>query len=417
MNAGHRITEPLRWRGAGALALGSTPFAPLAAAAQQRAREGAGHAWLREHLPSELLARGPQDLLVWQWIALLLIALVAWPLGSLLSRLTRRLFVRMAAGTSVTWDDMLTRRMAGPLSLAWTLMLVYLAVPLLGLAKDAAGFIGSGLRGAFFVAFFWAIARSIDVVGQVLIDSEWGRQNAGSRSLVAIFARTAKLLVLALGLVALLSELGYPVASLIAGLGIGGLAFALAAQKTVENLFGAYSIAADQPFREGDFVKIEDFVGTVEKIGLRSTRIRTLDRTIITMPNGKLADMRLETFAARDRIRLHCMLGVVYDTTGAQMRQILEGFERVLREHPKIWPDAVVVRFAAFGASSLDIEVMAWFQTSDFGQFQGYRQEVLLRFMDVVEQAGSSFAFPTRTVHLVPPAEDQAAQRSAAAAE
>jgi len=202
--------------------------------------------------------------------------------------------------------------------------------------------------------------------------------------------------------VAALSELGYPVASLLAGLGLGGLAFALAAQKTVENLFGALSIGLDQPIREGDFVKVEEMVGTVEAIGLRSTRIRTLDRTLVSIPNGRLADMRLETFAARDRIRLACELGLVYETTEGQMREVLAGLEAVLRAHPLIWPDAVVVRFKQFGAFSLDIEIMAWFRTSDWGQFQGIRQEVLLQFMGVVQAAGTSMAFPTQTLHLTP---------------
>ncbi len=159
-------------------------------------------------------------------------------------------------------------------------------------------------------------------------------------------------------------------------------------------------------------MKVEEFVGTVEEIGLRSTRIRTLDRTLISIPNGKLADMRLESFSARDRMRLAAMVGLVYDTTAAQMRQVLEGLERVLREHPRIWPDAVVVRFSALGASSLDIEVMAWFQTSDWGEFQLMRQDVLLSFMDVVEKAGTSFAFPTRTVHLVQAKETAPALRA-----
>jgi MscS family membrane protein len=142
-------------------------------------------------------------------------------------------------------------------------------------------------------------------------------------------------------------------------------------------------------------------VGTVEAIGLRSTRIRTLDRTIITLPNGKLADTRVESFAYRDRIRLACELGLVYGTSAAQMRQILTGLERVLREHPKIFPDAVTVWFKELAASSLNIEIMAWFQTADFVEFQAIRQEILLRFMAVVEDCGSSFAFPTQTVHVV----------------
>jgi MscS family membrane protein len=194
------------------------------------------------------------------------------------------------------------------------------------------------------------------------------------------------------------------VATVLAGLGIGGIAIAFGAQKTIENLFGSISLAADQPFRVGDFVKIEDAVtGNVERIGMRSTQVRTLDRTLVSIPNGKLAEMRIESFGPRDRIRLACTLGLVYGTRPEQLERILAGLERVLREHPKIWPDTVVVRFEKLGASSLDINVMAWFATSDFNEFQVCREQALLGFMRVVEAEGSSFAFPTRTVHVVGP--------------
>jgi MscS family membrane protein len=361
--------------------------------------------WSREHMPAALLREGPYEVLLWQWLALPAVAALALVLGMLLGRLTRAALVRAARRTSAPWDDALLARIGPPLALAFAVLLGFAAVPWLVLPEPAEKVVLGALRGLTLVAFFWALARSVDVGVQLLIASPWGELHAGMRSLFALAARVAKLLVLATAAVALLSELGYPVASLIAGLGIGGLALALAAQKTVENLFGAFSIAADQPFREGDFVRIEDFVGTVELIGLRSTKIRTLDRTVITFPNGRLADMRLESFTARDRIRLACVVGVVYGTRRAQMLQILEGFERTLRGHPRIWREAVIVRFRELGASSLDIEVMAWFETADFAEFQLYRQEVLLGFMRVVEAAGSSFAFPTRTVHVVGAAE------------
>ena len=182
----------------------------------------------------------------------------------------------------------------------------------------------------------------------------------------------------------------------------GGIAIAFAAQKTVENFFGAVSIGVDQPLRVGDFVKAEGTLGTVESIGLRSTRIRTLDRTLVTVPNGKLADMQIETFAERDRIRMAVVVGLEYGTTAKQLRAVIAGIESLLRAHPKVWPD-VIVRFVGFGASSLDLDVWAWFQTTDFAEFRDIRQEVLLGIMEVVETNGCSFAFPTRTVHLVGP--------------
>jgi len=362
------------------------------------------HSWIREHVPAFMTAIGPLDVPWWQWAALLALVPGVLVLGIGLGRLTRRVFGRIAARTATPLDDVILAKLGGPLTAAWTLVLFRAFLPLLGLdealREPAVGF----QRTALLVVFLWALARSIDVGREVVARSRWAEANTASRSLIGLGARIAKIAVLAMAVVMLLSELGYPVASLLAGIGIGGIALALAAQKTVENLFGAFALGVDRPFCVGDFVRVEDFVGTVEVIGIRSTRIRTLDRTLISIPNGKLAEMRLESFSARDRIRLACTVGLVYGTTAAQMRTVLEGLERVLRAHPKIWPETVVVRFMELAESSLKIEVMAWFETADWNEFIAIRQEVLLGFMEVVEKAGTSFAFPTRTVQLAPTA-------------
>jgi MscS family membrane protein len=230
----------------------------------------------------------------------------------------------------------------------------------------------------------------------------WAIERPSTRSVHALGSRVVKALVVVIAGIGFLSGIGLPVASLLAGLGIGGIALAFGAQKTVENLFGAVAIGVDRPFREGDFVKVEDNVmGTIEEVGLRSTRIRTLDRTIVTLPNGRLSDMRIETYALRDRIRLATVLNLVYETTSAQMREILAGLEDVLRKQPLVWQDEVTVKFMQLGASSLDIEVMCWFLTTEFPKFRVIRQDILLQFMEVVEKAGSAFAFPTQTVHVI----------------
>jgi MscS family membrane protein len=356
--------------------------------------------WVRETLPQALLRPGPRELLWWQWLALPVMALLAWGLGNALGWISYKVLARAFARTKTTWDDELLHRLDGPVRFGWTLLVLRGMLPWLGLYAPARAFAGSLLGALGAVTLFWGLWRAADVAGTALTVT-WGGQSPSARSLLSIGTRLAKALVAVAGLLTAVAELGYPVTHLVAGLGLGGLAFALAAQKTVENLFGSVSLAVDQPFRVGDFVKIQDFVGTIEAIGLRSTSVRTLDRTLVSIPNGQLADQRLESYSARDRMRLACIVGVEYGTTAAQMRQVLEGLERVLRAHPKIWPDAVVVRFKEFAASSLDIEIMAWFQTPDWGEFQLIRQNVLLDFMQVVEGAGCSFAFPTRTVHLV----------------
>jgi MscS family membrane protein len=359
--------------------------------------------WFLEHLPGYMLRRGFLNLMLWQWVLLPATILCSWFLGYFLSRVSRKILGALARRTKASWDDELVAHIAGPLTLVWVLVIFSAVVPWLGLPATFARVSQSLIRGLFLFSLFWFLSRLVDTWGGRLIESQWARERSASRALVALGVRIGKVAVLVLACVAFISAMGYSAASLLAGLGIGGLAVALAAQKTLEHVFGAFALGIDQPFREGDFVKIEDFVGTVESIGLRSTRIRTLDRTVVAVPNGKLAEMRLESYTARDRLRLTCAVGLSYDTSASQMRQVLEGFEAILRNHPKIWPDAVIVRFTAFDDSSLKVEVMAWFLTTDWNEFQTIRQDVLLQFMECVQRAGTSIAFPTQTIHLATP--------------
>jgi MscS family membrane protein len=376
-------------------------FTPITVDSINRWFDGLPNRWTLELFPPWLLRPGFGDLLWWQWLALPVLAVAAWLAGLVLSRVSGMGLNRLAARTTATWDDLLIAKLNGPLTLAWTLAVLFVLVPLLGLVGPAQALIHTSLKVGLFLAFFWALLRSVDVLGTFLLQSHWAQTYPASRALVPLGGRVVKAGILAMAIVGVLGELGFSVTSLVAGLGIGGLALALAAQKTGENLFAAFSIGIDQPFRVGDMVNVEGIQGHVETIGMRSTRIRTPDRTLVTVPNGKLVELNIETFAARDRIRFTTRIGLVYGTTAAQMRQILDGFEAVLRGHPDTWPDNVIVKFVGFGESSMDIEVLCWFKTADLDVFREDRQEVLLGFMDVVEKAGSDFAFPTRTVHVV----------------
>jgi MscS family membrane protein len=357
--------------------------------------------FLSQHLPEALRAEGPAGLLWWQWLAIPGLLLVAWAGGWLLGLVTRRLLGHLAARTRVTWDDALLERLAAPLTFAWGLAVVAALYPSIALGASADTVLRHLLRAAGYFAFFWAGFRSVDVAFSVAAEAPVTRTSPSFVGLLPFLRKASKIALLALGVVAVLNELGFKVASLLAGLGIGGIALALAAQKTVEDVFASVTIGIDQPFRLGDFVKVDDVTGTVEQIGMRSTRIRTLDRTLVTIPNGKLTTQRAETFAVRDRMRLFANLGLVYSTTAEQLRAVLAGLEAELRAHPKIWPEGISVRFNEFRDSSLNVEVSAWFGTADWSEFTAIRQELFLRFMAIVEEAGSSFAFPTQTVHLV----------------
>jgi MscS family membrane protein len=364
--------------------------------------------WLIESLPESLRAIGPRGLAWWQWLALPVVLVVAWTTGAVLARFTRSLLVIVVRRTKVSWDDEVVSSLGGPLVLAWGVLASRALLSLLMLPDRAEAWAGKALRTVMFMAFFWLVLRLVTFAGQLMTTSTWALSRPASRSLVPLAARILQVGVLAMAVVAVLADLGYPVASLVAGLGIGGLALALAGQKTVENLFGAFSLGVDQPFRVGDFINVEGLVmGTVEVIGLRSTRIRTPDRTMITMPNGKLADMRIETFASRDRIRFATTLGLSRLSRAGQVRQVLAEVEKLLSEHPKLFPGSVTVRLKDITPSSLDVEVQAYFGLTDFGEFQTIRQELLLAFMEVVEKAGTGFALPTRAMVQLHPGSTQ----------
>ena len=360
---------------------------------------------LTDWIPEPLLSLGPWDLALWQWIAIGLLILVALIVGKFAVWTFSWIVKRIVDRTTTTLDDELISRLRRPLRLLGTIAVFRLAMPLLELPDYRADTIKNVLLAALAFGIVWGVLRVIDVIIAHASRAPWVMSRPTSRSLLSLVRRILKVVVVVIAAISFLGAIGLPIASLLAGLGIGGIALAFGAQKTVENLFGAFALGIDQPLREGDFVKLEaDTMGTVEAIGLRSTRVRTLDRTVVSLPNGKLADMRIETFAVRDRFRFATVVNLEYGTTAAQLREILAGFERTLVQHPMFVPvdggGELTVRFMAFGQSSLDLEVICNFATPDINVFRGIRQEVLLAFMEIVEQAGSAFALPTRTIHL-----------------
>jgi MscS family membrane protein len=294
------------------------------------------------------------------------------------------------------WDDHLLARVAGPVTLVWALLVADLLRQLVALEASADERYGRVLRAGFFLAVFWAVFRAVDVA----LRPRGAAASPGLEGRLGFLRKAAKGAVLALGLVAVLTELGFQVTSLLAGVGIGGIAVALAAQKTAENLIGSITIGMDRPFQVGDTIQVDGVTGVVEAIGLRSSRLRTLDRTVVTIPNGKLADMRIESFTARDCWRIALQLGLRYDTTAAQMRQVLAGIEEALRQHPAAGPQAPLVRFAEFKDAGLSIEIQGWVRAPDWYEYGRIRGELYLRFMELVEEAGAGFAFPTQTLHV-----------------
>jgi len=191
-----------------------------------------------------------------------------------------------------------------------------------------------------------------------------------------------------------------PYTSVLTGLGIGGVAVALATQSTLQNVISGFTLFADRPLSVGDFCRYGDNLGTVEKIGLRSVRIRTLDRSVVSIPTQKFADMPLENLGLRDRLLLKTVIGVRYETSADQLRYLQAAIRRMLVGHPKLLPEPGRVRFAGYGAFSLDLEIFVYVATSDWNEYLAVREDVLLRIMEIVEAAGTSMAFPSQTTYL-----------------
>lgn len=352
--------------------------------------------WLRDHLPPQLLVQGPKALYYWQWIALPLLAALCLAVGRLLTWLSGKVAAKVLGRHA--WTPRLLPRLRQPATLAWAIVVFAIATPYLALTVRAEDLVERLLKALGYLAFFWGLLRTVKIAGDEVLSGTWARTRPSARSLTSVVVKLGRVVVAAFALMFALSELGYPVTTVIAGLGIGGVALALAAQKTVENLFGSISILADQPFRVGDIIRVDNIEGTVENIGLRSTRLRTVERTLIIIPNGKLADMRIESLGPRDRIRFATKLQLARGTTTQQIRDVVAGVRKLLEAHASLRKEDVFVRMGAIGESSLDVDVSATVDTLDAAEFACIKEELLLACVEVVGRAGASLAVPTRNV-------------------
>lgn len=216
---------------------------------------------------------------------------------------------------------------------------------------------------------------------------------SGSASVLRLIRRLFDVLWVFVGLLIIFHHFAINVTAVLAGLGVGGIAVALAAQKTLENVIAGVSLVADRAVRVGDFVTLGDIQGKVEEVGLRSTRIRTLDRTLASLPNGQVANMKLETLSARDKFWFHPLVRLRHETTPAQLRSIMAGIGNLLSGHHGVDPFSLRVRFVGFGAFSLDLDIFAYVLASDTNDFLEIQEELLLDIMAIVHDGGTAIAF------------------------
>jgi MscS family membrane protein len=352
---------------------------------------------IETHLPNFLVQYEFLGMPVWQWFALLLAIplaaglgwLAIWILG-LFRKLRRQQPPRAAVWSAISpplWlvigtviDIACVRYFSLPLLHRHYYQLVAGVVSIVGVSW-----------------LIWAIVQQVSIrVRQRAIYS--GRTGAGS--LMLLGERILKALIFIITVFAILGSLGFNMTTALAGLGIGGIAVAFAAQKTLENLFGGVSLLADEVIHVGDICRFGDRVGTIEDISLRSTRIRTPERIELSIPNGSLATMNIENLSRRDKILLNAKLGLRYETSPDQLRYVLAQIRRLLYEHPKVETNAARIRFTGYDNSSLILEMFCYVLTRDPAEFLAIQEDVLLRTMEIVAASGTSWALPSQTVYL-----------------
>ncbi|WP_108661861.1 mechanosensitive ion channel family protein [Acuticoccus kandeliae] len=332
---------------------------------------------------------------VWQWFALAIATVLTAALIALLLRWEGR---RNGAGYSI-------------LRSLWRLVPPLVIIAILGtyewLVDDVVNLTGSvlasielGVESLQTVALAFTAVMAFNLLAEIVITSPRVRRESLDASLIRLVFRVIGLGVAAYVLILGASRIGIPVYGLIAGLGVSGLAIALAVRPTLENFIGGIILYADRPVKVGDFCKFGDMLGTVETIGLRSTKVRGLDRTLVTVQNAEFAQMSIVNFTRRDANLMHTTISLRYETSTDQLTAIIDDIAAMLRADDRVETQSVRVCFRGFGEFSLNVEIWAYIRSADWGQFLKIQEQLFMRVMEIVAANGSAFAIPAQTTYL-----------------
>jgi MscS family membrane protein len=350
-------------------------------------------------LPSWVVKHQLAGMPLWQWLALLLLTPVAAAVGwlllvvleiPLLWWMKKKVQPGLWQWRSVSGPEWL---LAG--TIVHRILSKYLSLPLL-----QRHYYLQVTAVALVIGANWILWRVIRWFLRRVRNRALAHGHGGTGSLMLLGERLIKAAVFLMAVFFILGILGFNMSTALAGLGIGGLAIGFGAQKTIENLFGGVSVLGDEVIRVGDVCRFGDRTGTVEDIGLRSTRVRTEERTLLAIPNGTVATINVENLSRRDKILFKTVFGLRSETTHDHLRYVLSEIRRILYSHSKIETKSVRVRLTELAASSINVELVSYVLTQDFNEFAAVREDLLLRIMHLVEDSGTGFAFPSQTLYL-----------------
>ncbi len=348
---------------------------------------------------------------LWQYTSMVLIILAGIIFKKFVSRFSTRLLFRLfSKHTQEVTAERFHDLMHKPVELTIMLLFVFVAFTQVSFPEqwDMAPKSSFGVnmilfRGYFiilYISIIWIFMRMGDFMGLVMISRAAKSDDKYSGQIIPFFVDFIKIIIVIFGAFFILGAIfSVNVGTLVAGLGIGGLAIALAAKETLENLMGSFTIFLDKPFVQGDLVRVAGITGEVEKVGFRSTRIRTLEKSFVTLPNKKMIDSELDNLSMRTFRRANFMVGVTYSTTQEQLKAIVKAIQTYIDNHPNTNQEGKV-RFHEFGPSSLDIMVLFFVDTMDWTTYLDVKEEVLYEIISIVKSNGAEFAYPSTSVYI-----------------
>ena len=338
-----------------------------------------------------------------QYVTAFAIVLVAYIAKRIFAYLFTKAIVPLAQKTKKELDDRFLACLKKPAEFLIFLIGLFIAVEVLQLPSEPfnLGKLAASLLKALVIFdIAWFLFNLVEMVDHYLTKWAARTESALDDQLAPLLRKSLRIFIVIMAALMAIQTFGYPVTGILASLGIGGLAFALAAKDTVSNIFGSLMIIFDRPFHVGDWIKAGDLEGTVEEVGFRSTKIRTFAKTLIAVPNNIIANLPIDNFSRMPKRRIRLTVGVSYDATPKQMREAVSRIRELLKNHPAINQEFSLVNFTDFGASSLDIMVYCFTTTTVWGEYLDAREDVCLKIMDTLEGLGLEIAFPSTTVYL-----------------
>lgn len=345
------------------------------------------------------------DIELWRYIASLCVLILGLALKRFIELVVVRRLLKVFSRTSFKYDEMVVEAAGRPVSAFVIIGCVYLATQIVATGLELDAIWRSLITDSYLVAIglvaVWCAYRLVDVVAAWLDDLAAGDDAAVKGQFVPLIKQSLRLFTLIVGSLTILASLDVDVVALLGGLGIGGIAIALAAQDAVGNFIGTISIFADRPFKVGDWIIVGDRVdGNVEQIGFRSTKVRTWSKTVMSIPNKVLATEIVDNWSLMPKRRVKMTVGVTYSTTAEQMEELLERIRKLLAEDEGVHQEQIMVRFTDFGASSLDVFLYYFTKSIKWDEHLAVRERVNLNLMRTIRELGLSIAFPTRSIHV-----------------